>query len=113
MRLRGKGLPTLRSASRGDQLLHLFVETPTKLTGPQRELLEQFAAASDMKVSPAHKGFLEGPHVAMALVTPSGLKALAYPMPFVELASFGTPAAVTAVLDVTPSRAHVDMRLWR
>ncbi|MGH0030037.1 MAG: molecular chaperone DnaJ [Myxococcota bacterium] len=59
MRLRGKGLPTLRSSARGDQLLHLFVETPSKLTKPQRELLEQFAAESDMKVSPAHKGFLD------------------------------------------------------
>jgi molecular chaperone DnaJ len=59
MRLRGKGLPTLRSSARGDQLLHLFVETPTKLTKPQRDLLEQFAEASDMKVSPAHKGFLD------------------------------------------------------
>jgi molecular chaperone DnaJ len=59
MRLRGKGLPTLRSASRGDQLLHLFVETPTRLTKSQRELLESFAAASDAKVSPAHKGFLD------------------------------------------------------
>jgi molecular chaperone DnaJ len=58
LRLRGKGLPTLRSPARGDQLLHLFVETPTRLTKPQRDLLEQFADASDMKVSPAHKGFL-------------------------------------------------------
>ena len=59
MRLRGKGVPTLRSSSPGDQLLHIFVETPTRLTKPQRELLEQFADASDMKVSPAHKGFLD------------------------------------------------------
>ena len=59
MRLRGKGVPTLRSSSRGDQLLHIFVETPTRLTKPQRELLEQFAEESDMKVSPAHKGFLD------------------------------------------------------
>jgi len=59
MRLRGKGVPTLRSSSRGDQLLHIFVETPTRLTKPQRELLESFAEASDMKVSPAHKGFLD------------------------------------------------------
>ena len=59
MRLRGKGLPTLRTSSRGDQLLHLLVETPTKLTKPQRELLERFAEASDAKVSPAHKSFLD------------------------------------------------------
>ena len=59
MRLRGKGLPTLRSAARGDQLLHIFVETPTRLTSSQRELLEQFAEESDVKVNPAHKGFLD------------------------------------------------------
>ena len=59
MRLRGKGLPSLRSPARGDQLLHLFVETPTRLTGSQRELLEKFAEESDVKVSPAHKGFLD------------------------------------------------------
>jgi len=59
MRLRGKGVPTVRSSARGDQLLHLFVETPTRLTKSQRELLEQFADESDVKVSPAHKGFLD------------------------------------------------------
>jgi molecular chaperone DnaJ len=59
MRLRGKGLPTLRSSNRGDQMLHLFVETPTKLTRAQRELLEQFAKESDEKVSPANKSFLD------------------------------------------------------
>ena len=30
MRLRGKGLPTLRSSARGDQLVRIFVETPTQ-----------------------------------------------------------------------------------
>ncbi len=59
MRLRGKGLPTLRSAARGDQLIHVFVETPSHLTRSQRELLERFAAESDVKVSPAAKGFLD------------------------------------------------------
>jgi molecular chaperone DnaJ len=59
MRLRGKGLPTLRTTTRGDQLLHIFVETPTRMTKPQRELLERFAGESDSKVSPAHKSFLE------------------------------------------------------
>jgi molecular chaperone DnaJ len=59
MRLRGKGLPTLRTTTRGDQLLHIFVETPTRMTKPQRELLERFAGESDVKVSPAHKSFLE------------------------------------------------------
>jgi molecular chaperone DnaJ len=59
MRLRGKGLPTLRSSARGDQLVHVFVETPTKLTTRQRELLEAFADESDTEISPVTKGFLE------------------------------------------------------
>jgi molecular chaperone DnaJ len=59
MRLRGKGLRTIRSNARGDQLVHIFVETPTKLTPRQRELLEAFAEESDTEVSPVTKGFLE------------------------------------------------------
>jgi molecular chaperone DnaJ len=59
LRLRGKGLPTLRSSSPGDQLLHLFVETPTRLSKNQRELLEKFAEESGSRVSPVHKGFLD------------------------------------------------------
>jgi molecular chaperone DnaJ len=59
LRLRGKGLPGLRSSARGDHLLHIFVEVPTKLTKRQRELLEEFATESGADVSPVTKGFLE------------------------------------------------------
>jgi molecular chaperone DnaJ len=59
MRLRGKGLRTLRSSMRGDELVHIFVETPTKLTAQQRELLEAFAEESDTSVSPVTKSFLD------------------------------------------------------
>jgi molecular chaperone DnaJ len=59
MRLRGKGLRTLRSSTRGDQLVRVFVETPTKLTTRQRELLEAFAEECDTEISPVTKGFLD------------------------------------------------------
>jgi len=59
IRLKGKGLPSLRSQSRGDQLVDIFVETPTKLTRRQRELLERFAAEGGGEVSPVTKSFLE------------------------------------------------------
>jgi molecular chaperone DnaJ len=59
LRLRNKGLPTLRTTSRGDQLLHIFVETPTQLSRSQRELLEQFAEQSEDRASPQHKSFIE------------------------------------------------------
>ena len=45
-RLRGKGIPHLRGGGRGDQYVRVIVETPTKLSARQRELLEQFAALS-------------------------------------------------------------------
>ena len=54
-----KGLRTLRSPTRGDELVHIFVETPTRLTARQRELLEAFAEESDTTVSPVTKGFLD------------------------------------------------------
>jgi len=58
-RLRGKGLHTLRSGGRGDQLVRIFVEVPTKLTARQREILEQFAQETGTEVSPVTRGFLE------------------------------------------------------
>jgi molecular chaperone DnaJ len=58
LRLKGKGLPSLRSQARGDQLIQIFVETPTRLTRRQRELLEAFAAEGG-GVSPVTKSFLE------------------------------------------------------
>ncbi len=58
LRLRGKGLPQLGGGARGDLLVELFVEVPTKLTDRQRELLEEFARESGDHVSPRRSGFL-------------------------------------------------------
>ncbi|WP_417373644.1 molecular chaperone DnaJ [Glutamicibacter protophormiae] len=41
--LAGLGVPRLRGGKRGDIIVHLQVETPTKLDAAQRELLEQLA----------------------------------------------------------------------
>jgi len=41
-RLRGKGMPALRSPQTGDMYVEVVVETPQKLTKRQRELLTQF-----------------------------------------------------------------------
>jgi molecular chaperone DnaJ len=57
-RLRGKGLPTVRTPARGDQLVHIFVEVPNKLSKRQRELLEEFAEESETEVSPVTRSFL-------------------------------------------------------
>ncbi|MDE2355150.1 MAG: molecular chaperone DnaJ [Alphaproteobacteria bacterium] len=59
IRVRGKGMPSLRSRERGDLVVELFVETPTKLTGAQRELLEAFHAACDERQSPRSAGFFK------------------------------------------------------
>ncbi|SMF08625.1 molecular chaperone DnaJ [Tistlia consotensis] len=43
-RLRGKGMPVLRSTATGDLYIQVSVEVPVNLTKRQRELLEEFAA---------------------------------------------------------------------
>lgn len=42
-RLRGRGMPSIRGSSRGDQLVTVHVVVPTKLSKRERELLEAFA----------------------------------------------------------------------
>ena len=42
-RLRGYGVKSLRNGGEGDQLVKIFVRTPTDLTAKQRELLKQLA----------------------------------------------------------------------
>ncbi len=65
IRLRGKGVPKLRrdgtSAGRGDQLLVLTVDVPTKLTKEQRELFEKLGRTLGTEVVPqkAGRGFLD------------------------------------------------------
>ncbi len=44
IRLRGKGVPHVRSHGRGDQYIRVKVTVPTKLTGRQKELLNEFEA---------------------------------------------------------------------
>lgn len=43
-KLSGHGVPHLRSDSRGAHIVTIIVDTPTKLSKEQRELLEQFSA---------------------------------------------------------------------
>lgn len=51
VRLRGKGVPTLRNKDvRGDHYVTLVVQVPTKLTNEQKELLEEFDDAMNGKV---------------------------------------------------------------
>ena len=47
MKLKGKGMPILRSGSFGDMYLIFKVETPTNLSAKQKELLTQFAESGN------------------------------------------------------------------
>ena len=59
-RLRGKGIPGLYSRSRGDQLVTVTVETPTKLTKEQKDLLRRFEeSAKDAGSQPKIARFFE------------------------------------------------------
>jgi molecular chaperone DnaJ len=46
LRLRGKGMPSLRGNSLGDLYIELVVETPVNLTQRQREILREFEGLS-------------------------------------------------------------------
>ncbi len=58
-RLRGKGIVDLRGGGRGDQLVRVVVETPTKLGAKQKELLEEFARLNGGELHPISKGFFD------------------------------------------------------
>ncbi|SLN32958.1 molecular chaperone DnaJ [Roseisalinus antarcticus] len=47
MRLRGKGMPTLRGGASGDMFIELAVETPVNLTARQKEILREFDKQSE------------------------------------------------------------------
>lgn len=55
-RLKGKGIPSLYSNSKGDELVRVIVETPQKLTKKQKQLLEEFCKESKEHIQPK-KGF--------------------------------------------------------
>jgi len=56
MRLRGKGMPAIRSKEVGDMMIELAVETPVNLTPRQKELLREFDKLSEAN-NPQSAGF--------------------------------------------------------
>lgn len=63
LRLRGKGVKSVRSAGIGDLLVKVQVETPVKLTEAQKDLLRQFdasIAAGGEKHSPRARSWFDG-----------------------------------------------------
>src|SRR5512141_525813 len=57
--MKGKGVPFLHRNGRGDQLVIVNVEIPTKLSKEQKELFEKLAESLGTTVKPQEKGFLD------------------------------------------------------
>jgi molecular chaperone DnaJ len=58
VRLKGRGMPSLRSRQRGDLVVELFVETPTHLSARQKELLKELADLCGEKQNPKSANFV-------------------------------------------------------
>jgi len=58
VRLKGKGMPSLRSRERGDLVVELYVETPTRLSARQKELLAEFAGICGEQQHPKYSSFI-------------------------------------------------------
>ncbi len=58
-RIRGQGLPNMRTGRTGDELVQIITETPTKINAKQQELLREFAKAENKTVFPRCKSFFE------------------------------------------------------
>ena len=56
-RLKGKGMMRMHAKTRGDLYIHIFVETPVKLTTEQENLIRQFAGLETKDSSPESEGF--------------------------------------------------------
>jgi molecular chaperone DnaJ len=56
VRVRGFGVPRLRGGRRGDLVVEVHVDVPTRLTAEEAELLVQFAALRGEQVTPPHDG---------------------------------------------------------
>ncbi|ROT95457.1 molecular chaperone DnaJ [Altererythrobacter sp. FM1] len=59
LRVRGGGMPVLQGRGRGDLVVEIAVETPTRLSKEQKELLEQFRATETGDECPESRGFFD------------------------------------------------------
>ncbi len=58
-KLKGKGMPIMKSGRYGDMIVTVKLEVPVKLSKKQRELLEQFANECSDKTNPESKSFFD------------------------------------------------------
>ena len=59
LRLKGRGVPSLRGRGRGDLLVRLQVEIPKKLRPEEEQLFRQIADLRGEDVAPADRGFFD------------------------------------------------------
>ncbi|MFC4291704.1 molecular chaperone DnaJ [Sphingorhabdus arenilitoris] len=59
LRQRGAGMPVLQGRGRGDMVIQIDVETPTKLTARQKELLCEFRETETGEECPQSRGFFD------------------------------------------------------
>lgn len=59
LRRRGAGMPVLQGRGRGDLVVEIVVETPTKLSKEQKAILEQFRETETGDECPDSKGFFD------------------------------------------------------
>lgn len=59
MRMKGEGFPKLDGYGKGDQLVEIVVEVPTKLTKEQEKLLRAYAESEEQNITPERKSFLD------------------------------------------------------
>jgi molecular chaperone DnaJ len=59
LRIRGAGMPVLQGRGRGDLVAEIVVETPSKLSKKQKEILEQFRETETGDECPESKGFFD------------------------------------------------------
>lgn len=58
-RVKGEGFPNVHGQGKGDLLVRIFVETPTKLSDKQKQLLQEFGTLESPSNLPKGKGFLD------------------------------------------------------
>lgn len=59
LRLKGKGIASLRNGVRGDQLVTIKVVVPSKLNDKQKDALKKFAEVSGDNINPEEKSFMK------------------------------------------------------
>ncbi|GGD93920.1 chaperone protein DnaJ [Tsuneonella deserti] len=59
LRVRGAGMPVLQGRGRGDLVVEIVVETPTRLSARQKELLREFRETETGEECPESRGFFD------------------------------------------------------